>query len=75
MLKRVAAAGNGGYFYAGSNGALQAVFNAIDTIERVEQRSLLRTERDPYFQIVLFVALICLLFDIAVRRLLTREVL
>jgi Ca-activated chloride channel family protein len=75
LLRRVAAVGAGGYFYAGSNGALQAVFGAIDTIERVEQRSLLRTEREPYFQIVLLIALSCLLFDILARRFLTREVL
>lgn len=75
LLRRVAAIGGGRYFYAGSNGALSAVFSAIDTIERVEQRSLLRTERTPYYQTALLIALICIMVDFLIRRFVARAVL
>lgn len=75
LLRGVARAGDGAYFYAGTNGALQAVFDAIDTVERVEQRSLLRIQREPRFQFFVILALCCILLDFVVRRLIARELL
>ena len=75
LLRAVAEAGNGAYFYAGTNGALQAVFDAIDTVERVERRSLFRIEREPLFAIFVFVALCCILVDFVIRRLIAGELL
>jgi Ca-activated chloride channel family protein len=46
LLVSIAQAGGGSYFYAGTNGALSSVFEAIGTVESVEQRSLLRVERE-----------------------------
>jgi Ca-activated chloride channel family protein len=75
LLRAVAAAGGGSYFYAGTNGALRAVFDAIDTVERVEQRSLLRVQQEPLFRIFMLVGLGCLLLDFVIRRVFAREVL
>lgn len=75
LLRAIAAAGGGSYFYAGTNGALEAVFQSIDTIERVEQRSLLRVHREPRFRLFILLALGCLLGDFLIRRLIVREVI
>ncbi len=75
LLRAVAAAGDGTFFYAGTNGALQAVFEAIDTVERVEQRSLLRVQQQPRFQLFLLIGLCCVLLDFVIRRILAQEVL
>jgi Ca-activated chloride channel family protein len=74
-LRSIAEAGDGTYFYAGSNGALAGVFSAIDTVERTEQRSLLRIEREPRYAILVLVALCCILLDFLIRRLLAGELL
>ena len=75
LLRAIAAAGDGAYFYAGTNGALQAVFEAIDTVERVEQRSLLRVQQEPRFKLFLLIGLCCVFLDFVIRRILAREVL
>jgi Ca-activated chloride channel family protein len=74
-LEALAAVGGGQYFYAGSSGSLHAVFDSIDSVERVEERSLLRVVREPRDLIFILVGLICIGFDFLVRRLLVREVL
>ncbi|MFP4377495.1 MAG: VWA domain-containing protein, partial [Spirochaetales bacterium] len=74
-LGEIAAAGGGRYFYAGSNTALEAVFEAIDSVERVEQRSLMRVERTPYHRQFILIGLVLVLVDTLIRRLLAREVL
>ena len=74
-LRRLAEEGGGRYFYAGSNTALQAVFDTIDTVERVEQRSLLRVVRDPRDQFFVLIGLGLILVDFLIRRWLAREVL
>lgn len=73
-LRRIAEAGGGRYYYAGSNTALQAVFDSIDAQERVEQRSLLRVVRDPLDQLFILVALGLILIDFFIRRVVAREV-
>jgi Ca-activated chloride channel family protein len=74
-LRAIAEAGGGRYYYAGSNTALQAVFNTIDTVERVEQRSLLRVIRDPYDRYFIIIGMALVLVDFLIRRWLAREVL
>lgn len=74
-LRTIAEQGGGRYYYAGSNTALQAVFDTIDTVERVEQRSLLRVVREPYDQLLILVGLALILFDFLIRRLVVREIL
>ena len=75
LLRGVATAGDGAFFYAGTNGALEAVFEAIDTVERVEQRSLLRVQQLPRFQVFLLIGFCCVLLDLLIRRILAQEVL
>jgi Ca-activated chloride channel family protein len=75
VLRAIADVGGGRYYYAGSNTALQAVFDRIDTVERVEQRSLLRVVRDPYDQLFVLVALALILLDFIIRRLIAREIM
>jgi len=75
LLRAVAQAGGGTYFYAGTAGALESVFEAIDTVERVEQRSLLRVKSEPRFRILVLIGLSCILFDFLIRRFVVREVL
>ena len=70
-----ATSGGGRYFYAGSSGALRAVFETIDSVERVEQRSLLRVIRDPRDLLFILIGLVCLGLDFVLRRLIVREVL
>jgi Ca-activated chloride channel homolog len=74
-LRAIAEVGGGRYYYAGSNTALQAVFDAIDTVERVEQRSLLRVVRDPYDRLLILIGLGLVVFDFLVRRWIAREIL
>ncbi len=74
-LRQIAETGGGRYYYAGSNTALQAVFDTIDTVERVEQRSLLRVVREPYDQLFVMIGIALILLDFLIRRLLAREVL
>lgn len=74
-LRTIAEVGGGRYYYAGSNTALQAVFDTIDTIERVEQRSLLRVVREPYDRLLVLIGLALILLDFLIRRLFAREVL
>ncbi len=73
MLELVGSAG-GRYFYAGSSTALQAAFDAIDTVERVEQRSLLRVVREPLDQLLIFWGVGFIGIDFLFRRLFVREV-
>ncbi|MFW5689622.1 MAG: VWA domain-containing protein [Spirochaetota bacterium] len=73
-LRAIAAEGGGRYYYAGSNTALQAVFDTIDTVERVEQRSLLRVVRRPFDQLLILIGLVFIMVDFLIRRLVAREV-
>ncbi len=74
-LKALAESGGGHYYYAGSNTALQAVFDSIDAVERVEQRSLLRVMREPLDRAFIFIGLCLVLFDFLIRRFVAREVM
>lgn len=74
-LRELAEIAGGRYFYAGSTTALRAVFDTIDSVERVEQRSLLRVIRDPLDQLFIMAGLVLILIDFLIRRLLAREVL
>lgn len=74
-LRRIAEVGGGRYFSAGSRTTLESVFEAIDVVERVDERSLLVVERTAYFAEVILLALALILVDFLVRTVLAREVL
>ena len=75
VLHALAQLGGGRYFSARSNTALQSVFDTIDTIERVEQRSLIRVVREPLDDLFILAALALIVIDFLIRRLFAREVL
>ena len=74
-LRRIASVGGGRYFFAGSRTTLESVFEAIDTVERVDERSLLVVQRTSWFSEVILLAMALILIDFFVRRLIAREVL
>ncbi|MFP4066954.1 MAG: VWA domain-containing protein [Spirochaetaceae bacterium] len=75
LLREIAEVSGGAYFYAGTSGTLDSVFEAIDTIETTEQRMRLEVHTDPQHRLLIVFALAALLFDFLVRKLLLREVL
>jgi Ca-activated chloride channel homolog len=74
-LRSLAQLAGGRYFSARSNTALQSVFDTIDTVERVEQRSLLRVVREPLDRTFILAAIALIGLDFLIRRLFAREVL
>ena len=74
-LTSLAQAAGGQYTYAGSTALLQSIFDQIDSNERLEQRSLLRVEREPLDGRLILIGLALVLVDIISRRSFAREVL
>ena len=74
-LLTLAGIGGGRYFSVRSSTALQSVFDTIDTVERVEQRSLLRVVREPLDRLFILAGIVLIAVDFFIRRLLFREVL
>jgi Ca-activated chloride channel family protein len=75
LLRDIAELSGGAYFYAGTSGTLESVFEAIDSIETTEKRVRIQVTTDPRHRILIIFALGALLFDFLVRKLLLREVL
>lgn len=75
LLRRIAESSGGGYFYAGSPGALNAVFSSIDSIETVERRARTQVNSEPMHRQILLVALALLAVDFLFRKFLMRELL
>ncbi len=69
-LRRIADLTGGRFFHAGGGGTLEAVFNAISTAETTERRVRVQVHRRPQHQIFLIIALVLLVVDALVRRLL-----
>jgi Ca-activated chloride channel family protein len=75
LLREIADLSGGAYFYAGTSGTLESVFEAIDSIETVEKRVRIEVATEPRHRLLIIFALAALLFDFLVRKLLLREVL
>src|SRR5690606_725575 len=75
LLTQLAARTGGQYFQASSPGALEGVFQGIDTLERVESRLRVQVNREPMHRFFLMVGFIFVLLDQVLRRLLLQEVL
>ncbi|POR03595.1 magnesium chelatase [Alkalispirochaeta sphaeroplastigenens] len=69
-LRRIAELTGGRFFSAASGGSLEAVFNAIGTVETSERRVRVQVHRHPQHQQLLLLALILLVLDLVLRRLL-----
>ena len=75
LLKKIADKTGGAYFYAGSPGTLQAVFQAIDSIETVEKRLRINVETKSRHRLFIFIGLGLILLDFIIRRFFYREIL
>ena len=65
MCRRIAAAGNGVYFYVdNSNAAEKALQKEIDKLAKADVESTVYTEYDEQFQIIAWMILIVLLFEL-----------
>lgn len=69
-LRRIADLSGGRFFSAGGGGTLEAVFNAISTAETMERRVRVQVHRRPRHQLFLVAALVFLVVDLVLRRLL-----
>jgi Ca-activated chloride channel family protein len=75
LLKKIADKTGGAYFYAGSPGTLQAVFQAIDSIETVEKRLRINVETKSRHRLFIFFGLGLILLDFIIRRFFYREII
>lgn len=75
LLRRVAQATGGRYFAANERATLASIFAEIDGLERAETRTRIVVHRSPRHASLLLVAMILLLIEVALRRVLLREVL
>lgn len=69
-LTRIADLSGGKYFSATGAGTLEAIFDAIDTAETVERRVRIEVRRRPVHRNFLIIALMLLVGEIVLRRLL-----
>jgi Ca-activated chloride channel homolog len=75
ILREIAELSGGAYFYAGTSGTLESVFEAIDSIEATEKRVRIEVNTEPRHRLLIIFALGALLLDFFIRKLLLREVL
>lgn len=75
LLREIAELSGGAYFYAGTSGTLESVFEAIDSIETTEKRVRIEVSTEPRHRILIIFALGALLLDFFIRKLVLREVL
>ena len=65
MCRRIAAAGNGVYFYVdNSNAAEKALQKEIDKLAKADVESTIYTEYDEQFQIIAWMILVVLLIEL-----------
>lgn len=69
-LAGLAERAGGRFFEAGSGGTLEAVLNAIGTAETTERRVRVQVRRQPEHEMILLAALILLVADLLIRRVL-----
>jgi len=69
-LRRIAELSGGRYFSAGSPGALAAIFSAIGTAEETERRVRVEVRRYPQHRQLILLALLLLVGDLFIRRIL-----
>lgn len=75
LLTAVADTSGGTYYSAASAGTLQAVFDAIDSIETVERRVRVEVNATPRHRVFILIGLALIGFDFLVRKLLLGEIL
>jgi Ca-activated chloride channel homolog len=75
LLQAMAETSGGSYFRAGTRGSLEAVFQAIDSIETTERRFRVEVESVELYRLFILAGLALLMVDFATRKLFLREVL
>ena len=73
LLRQIAGKTGGSYFYAGSTGTLDSVFEAIDSLETVQKRVRIEVTHEGRHRLLLALGLGLILVDFVIRRLLLRE--
>jgi len=66
-LKNIAGLGNGKYFRASDNNALESVFKQIDQLEKVKSRDVLSRDVSDFYRIYLYWAVFFLLIAIGTK--------
>lgn len=74
LLRNIAESTGGTYFYAGTSGTLDAVFQAIDSIATVEKRARIEVRRDPVHRTLLIIGLALVATEFLVKRFWLREI-
>jgi Ca-activated chloride channel family protein len=74
LLRTVAETTGGTYFYAGTSGTLDAVFQSIDSIATVEKRARIEVQRDPAHRLFLMIGLGLILVEFLIKRWWLREI-
>lgn len=74
LLRNVAGETGGTYFYAGTSGTLDAVFQAIDSIATVEKRARIEVRRDPRHRRFLMLGLAFIGLEFLVKRWWLKEI-
>ncbi len=75
LLESIAETTGGRYFGASTNDSLERILAAIDSMESVQQRVMIRTTTTPNHRIFIILGLLCVLGDFLVRKLLLAEVI
>lgn len=74
LLARLAAQTSGQFFSAIAPGALESGFQVIDSREKVETRSTVETNPRPLSSLLVAFALVGILLDVLLRRLVLKEI-
>lgn len=74
LLTRIAVRTGGQFFRASSPGALEGIFQGIDSLERVESRLRIQVNREPLHRPFLLFAFILIMSNMVLRKLVLREV-
>ena len=74
LLKNIAKLSGGKYYHASSPGTLHAIFEQIDSMEKSEKRVRVKVDKSEHYLDFIFVAIIMILLDFIVCKVLLREV-
>ncbi|MDC7241957.1 MAG: VWA domain-containing protein [Spirochaetales bacterium] len=75
LLTELSEMTEGRYFKATSPGTLESVFRSIDSLETIEERVRIQVRTVPLYRIFIMAALLLILADLLIRKVLLREVL
>jgi Ca-activated chloride channel family protein len=73
QLRQLAEKTGGGYWRAGSPGALETVFQAVDSLESVERRVTVRVSRRPLHRILIILGAVFVVSGYLIRKLILGE--